>query len=492
MPGVGRVSRIGARSRTCSNQCRGPRVADFNYARGWEPARRSGRLRVKTTRQDDRLRIRETDRRVTDVANSDSAECLKERVVDFSYAVVLRTLAGPAPSTPIADLRFGLRPILKQRVATLREHRTTRQNLGCRVPQGLHAGQRSRRGAAVDLWAWQPVEERILWQHSIFNRRRLMRHVPTGRHIVVFRFCPCQCCRQIAYMRRRNAIASESRSSYAVRRHGPGPSLVAGPTCAGVAGRVSLRSIGFSFDPFPAIIRFDPREGNDLGERMGDNWLSTLGSWFAYVIKALTGPWWDRLVEKKAEDAAVRLKLLEAVVRFRVSDFARLRSIDSDKSVGIAKRVVDRLKPLLQNSPQLDVTSDEFLKQVENEIQFCGVPTSAWIELACLAESKLFDPQMHIAVEYVEDRGGSSHGSTAIFTFGDVFPFWRRVLVLDGPQSAKLSPEATAGLTEFVGRVELPEAKYEFRGGMLHPAAQLESPLTLRKGWKPFSSPANR
>lgn len=50
------------------------------------------------------------------------------------------------------------------------------------------------------------------------------------------------------------------------------------------------------------------------------NWLATLGSWLVAPAKAILKPCWEQLVEEKAETLAVRLKILEAIVRFRLND----------------------------------------------------------------------------------------------------------------------------------------------------------------------------
>jgi hypothetical protein len=225
---------------------------------------------------------------------------------------------------------------------------------------------------------------------------------------------------------------------------------------------------------------------------VSENWWSTLASWFVSPVKAVAKPWWDQLVERKAEDAAVRLKLLEAVVGFRVSDFAKLkeRNIDADKAVGIGKKIIDRLKPCVSSSLDLDVTSAAFLKQVENEIQLNGVVVTEWILLACLAEVKHFNPRQCVAVDYVNEAGGHSCASNVIVSLQQSFPFWHLfVSEAIGGGRTKLSPEAMAGLTEYVGRIELPEVRYQISEAMLGPGVQLViDPLILPKGWKPAGS----
>src|ERR1022692_4121486 len=102
---------------------------------------------------------------------------------------------------------------------------------------------------------------------------------------------------------------------------------------------------------------------------MGDNnWLATLGSWLAAPARAILRPWWDQLVEEKAETESVRLKLLEAIVRFRLRDFQGPQGLDSHRAGGVAAKLIERLR-LSTKDPSVDIISDDFLRKVESEIE---------------------------------------------------------------------------------------------------------------------------
>jgi hypothetical protein len=224
---------------------------------------------------------------------------------------------------------------------------------------------------------------------------------------------------------------------------------------------------------------------------MSDNWLATAGEWLATPLKIIARPWWDKLVEKKAEEKAIQLKLLEAVVQFRVSDFANpSRGIDADKAVGIAKKVVDRLKPRVTiDLTEVNVTSDQFLRDICNEIQLCGVPETVWVELACLAAVGKFNLHHVLTVDFVDDNGSHSRGSVGLAAVQSAFPFWQHVFVMDDlsqPFMAKVSPQAIGGLSEYVSRATIPESRYTLSPTFPNPALPLDgSALSLPKGWRP-------
>jgi hypothetical protein len=221
---------------------------------------------------------------------------------------------------------------------------------------------------------------------------------------------------------------------------------------------------------------------------LSDNWLSTAGKWLWAPVKAVLGPWWERLVEKRAEDTAFRVRMLEAIVQFRVGDFAEKRNIDSDKCIGIAKKVIERFRKEVIESSDLDVISEEFLSRVQEEIQVCGVAVTAWMQLACLGETGEFDPRHAVIVEFTDDAGSQSHGSTMIASLQSAFPFWN-LLRLRGPTNARLSPEALQGLSTYTTRNSLPEVRYEIvqqmpaLGTLSH-----ENTKVLPNAWRPPSN----
>lgn len=193
---------------------------------------------------------------------------------------------------------------------------------------------------------------------------------------------------------------------------------------------------------------------------MSDNWLSTAGSWLATPVKLVFGPWWEKYVGSKAESVAVRQKILEAAVRFRVRDFCKGRNIDSDKELGIASRIVERLAAVITGDKNLDVTNADFLKRIEGEVHLHGVPQTTWMQIACLAETEEFNPNNAIIVEFTDEKGNQSHGSAMIASLQSIFPFWQ-LLHIQNMTSAKLSPDALHDLEAYISRHIVPEVRFE-------------------------------
>jgi hypothetical protein len=226
------------------------------------------------------------------------------------------------------------------------------------------------------------------------------------------------------------------------------------------------------------------------------NWLATLGHWLVVPVKALFRPWWEQLVEKKAELKSVRLKLLEAIVRFRLHDCKQMHNLDTDRAGGIAIKVIDRLKPALDD-PSIDVTGEGFLKLVENEIELHSIKSSAWVQLACLAYLQEFNPNQSLVVEFTDDNGSQSHASSVIVSLQSGFPFTKIMTFTNDPNVlssavgmsmiGRISADATTILKEHCSRTNLPEAKFELSDfvAMMNWPHQFAGPKVLPRNWKP-------
>jgi len=135
------------------------------------------------------------------------------------------------------------------------------------------------------------------------------------------------------------------------------------------------------------------------------------------------------------------------------------------------------------------VTSPEFLRDVCNEIQLCGVPDTTWIELACLAVASRFDVHHALSVEFVNANGSHSQSSVGIGAVTSAFPFWDKVFVLDQPPInpfiAKLSPDAIFGLSAYTSRTTVPETKFIISPQFPQlPSSPLIGASLLPKGWE--------
>jgi hypothetical protein len=216
---------------------------------------------------------------------------------------------------------------------------------------------------------------------------------------------------------------------------------------------------------------------------MSSNWLETGGSWLSKPFRAVAGPWWEKHVEEKAANTAVRQKLLEAIVCFRLNDFGRQSAIDPDRAVGLAARIIEQLKPRIAGNKDPDLTAENFLRVVENEIQVQAVPLTAWAELACLHELSSISLRNWIVVEITNDRGRRFYGSTLAAALQSSFPF-TQIFTMTGADDARLSVDATDALRGYCSRSTLPEVKYELRDYLpVGSEAAVLNPHTLARGW---------
>lgn len=218
------------------------------------------------------------------------------------------------------------------------------------------------------------------------------------------------------------------------------------------------------------------------------DWLATLGSWLVAPARVVLHPWWERLVEKKAESKALRAKLLEAIIGFRVNDYQRhVKAIDLDRARGLALRIHDRLNSDLLASPDTDLASQTTLATVEREIELQAVRLQTWVQLASLAEADSFNPHDTATIFFVDDQGNRSHSAGVIFSLQAAFPF-TQILAIEDLNQASLSASALSLLGEFCSRNVLPAFAWQIHGSM---PAMNEIPQStkgakeLARGWKP-------
>lgn len=219
---------------------------------------------------------------------------------------------------------------------------------------------------------------------------------------------------------------------------------------------------------------------------MSTNWLETAGSWLAKPFRAAAGPWWEKLVEAKAEDRAVRRMVLEAVVRIRLSDFAKSSPRDPDQLTGLAIKIVDHLKAQLNNEHANSLESDAFLRRVESEIHFHGTRELAWVQLACLYDVGTFGHGKFITVHCADNEGSESHGGCVVTSLQSDFPFFRMFIPATS-NLLRLSPEAVKALRDYCSRTSLPDVKYDLHDymGVSPDRVALADQRTLPAGWKP-------
>ena len=204
-------------------------------------------------------------------------------------------------------------------------------------------------------------------------------------------------------------------------------------------------------------------------------------------VWAIVEPWWEKKIEAKAESLAVRRKVVEALIRFRISDFARFRDLDADKAEGLAVKVIALIRPTILADAAFDATSTESLSSIELEILINAVPMVSWIQLACLYQMGEFNHKRYISCYY--NDGNSVHsGSNVIVKIQDSFPFFRRMIELSraGEQRSSLSVQVGKALRIYTSRNELPEVLYAITDS----PATWGTPLTMydmkiANGWKP-------
>jgi hypothetical protein len=218
---------------------------------------------------------------------------------------------------------------------------------------------------------------------------------------------------------------------------------------------------------------------------MSTNWLETAGSWLAKPFVAVAGPWWDKLVEAKAADLVVREKVLEAIIRFRIQDFARQCSVDPHRATGLAATVFEKLRPRITDDKNLDVTAVDFLHRVEQEIQFQAVTLTDWAYLACLRDAGVFDLNKCIIVQIIHNYSTKTYASTGISSVQDSFPLSAVFFSTSG--RATLSDKAMNDIRDFCVQGDLPTLAYEIRSSMSKGRIDmLTNPRKLASGWGPL------
>jgi len=213
----------------------------------------------------------------------------------------------------------------------------------------------------------------------------------------------------------------------------------------------------------------------------------TLVSWAKSIAERAYGPLWERFVVTRADEQAVRRKILESMIRFRLSDFSHKCALDPDRAEGIAVKLINRLR-CKADDKEISITSFDILKIIENEIQVEAVPTTIWVQLACLYEYGEFNPRQYLVVEFTQDNGTQFHGSTVIASMQPNFPFLHRMIEIPAGNSerARLSQEASQLLRCYCSTHTIMRTRYTCMDSLPVSGVMVWSnPNILKENWKP-------
>ncbi|HQR07723.1 MAG TPA: hypothetical protein PLN21_12930 [Gemmatales bacterium] len=168
-----------------------------------------------------------------------------------------------------------------------------------------------------------------------------------------------------------------------------------------------------------------------------------------------------KLIDDKIESLALKYKLIEGIVRFRLLDYQRSapRELDDDRLTGLAIKVADPLKRMVEKNPKEDPVSSSFVTILEREVLLIAVPKNDWMKLICLCKERKFDGKAFITVNYDDDKG-SQHAMSFLPSIQPAFLFIE-LFRLDEQMTASLTDEAKQLVAEYCNRNTIPEIKYD-------------------------------
>ena len=182
--------------------------------------------------------------------------------------------------------------------------------------------------------------------------------------------------------------------------------------------------------------------------------------------------------------ADLNRRLVEAVVKLRLRDCKRRLLIRADQMEQAQQAITARLPsgPFVVGTT--DPLSDLSLAMIEGEVELEIVKPSEVIALACLNSYGAFDPEMYVAVKYVDPATCSDCDVAAhIRSLGKSFPF-TPVFQPGGPRQFIVSDAGRLILSIYAKSRGAPEAQYAIAPA--NPQGRppgVTSPLTLPAGW---------
>jgi hypothetical protein len=122
--------------------------------------------------------------------------------------------------------------------------------------------------------------------------------------------------------------------------------------------------------------------------------------------------------------ADLNKRLVEAVVKLRLRDCKRRLLVKADEMAEYEKAIMGALLSSFFADTTTDPLADLSLALIEGEVELTITESSAVIALACLNAVGIFEPEMYIAVNYVDPVAGRNcYFQHHIRSLGKSFPF---------------------------------------------------------------------
>jgi hypothetical protein len=173
-------------------------------------------------------------------------------------------------------------------------------------------------------------------------------------------------------------------------------------------------------------------------------------------------------------------RLVEAVVKLRLRDCKRRLPIAADQMEKAQQAITGRLLSGFFSGGKTDPLGELSLAMIEGEVELEIARPSAVIALACLNSLGIFDPEMYIAVKYVDPTTGERcQNMELIRSIGQSFPFTPVFQPL-GVGQFIVSDAGQLVLSICAKSKGAPEVQYAIANAQEEP---IVSPQTLPAGW---------
>jgi hypothetical protein len=182
--------------------------------------------------------------------------------------------------------------------------------------------------------------------------------------------------------------------------------------------------------------------------------------------------------------ADLNRRLVEAVVKLRVRDCKRRSLIAAEQMERAQQAITGRLLSGFFADGTTDPLSDLSLEMIEGEVELYIAKPSTVIALACLNCSGLFDPEMYIAVNYVDPATRKTCMlQVHIRSLGKSFPFTPVFQPLGQGQSM-VSDAGRWVLSTYAKSRGAPEARFAIAAATAQGGPpDVTTPRTLPAGW---------
>ena len=115
------------------------------------------------------------------------------------------------------------------------------------------------------------------------------------------------------------------------------------------------------------------------------------------------------VLEKYANELAIRRAVLSEMVRLRIEEYSRRKTLNSDQASGMTRRVCEVLLKELDLA-KIDPTSEEARPRIADAVTIAVVPLDRWIAIQRLSEAPRFSLKHYSHLQF-KDTTGSTHTS---------------------------------------------------------------------------------